>query len=218
MHYGSGKMSGDFSSVSLNPKHLLLPTSNLVLITVPDQPRSQFVQMGFHFAQLLVYDQSLKSRSAAVRESLLSEMVGNAAAIINLAMGTTDARTRHLSDHIYHIITFAAVTLCRLLTMYEEQLSASHNIPELDTLVLSLVTWLHTIGLPCHAAHTLGDVVSAFHAKLRPNSHPSPYAIPGSADDDLAMYFPELLGMESFDFENSSLLPNWDPYIQGPAT
>jgi hypothetical protein len=184
-----------------------------------DQPRSQFVQMGFHFAQLLVYNQPLKSPSAAVRESLLSEMVGNSVAIINLAMGTADVRTKHLSDHIYHVITFSAVTLCRLLKMYEQQLSTPHNVPELDALVLSLVTWLHTIGLVCHAGHTLGDVVSAFHAKIRPNSHPSPYAIPRwSADDDLALYFPELLGMESYNFQNSNLLPNWDPYIQGSAT
>ncbi|TVY85310.1 putative transcriptional regulatory protein [Lachnellula suecica] len=182
-----------------------------------DQPRSQFVQMGFHFAQLLTYDQSLKSRSAAVRESLLSEMVSNSVAIINQAIGTADDRTRHLSDHIYHIITFSAVTLCRLLNMYEQQLSALHNISELDTLILSLVTWLHSIGLPCHAGHTLGDVVSGFHAKLRPNSHPSPYAIPWTADDDLALYFPELLGVESFDFQNSNLLPNWEPYAQGSA-
>jgi hypothetical protein len=63
--------------------------------------------MGFHFAQLLIYEQALSSRSAAVRESLLSEMVRLSAAILTLAMETTDLRTQHLSDHIYHVITFA---------------------------------------------------------------------------------------------------------------
>lgn len=175
-----------------------------------DQPRSQFIQMGFYFAQLLAYDQALKFRSAAVRESLLSEMIRFSAAIVRLALDTADARTRHLSDHVYHMITFAAVTLCRLLHMYESQVASSHNITELDSLVLTLVTWLHSIGLPCHVAHTLGDVVAAFHQKLRPHAHPSPY---GDPQDDIGLYFPELLGMETFDGGNFDFLPNWEPYV-----
>lgn len=183
--------------------------------TFTDQPRSQFIQMGFHFAQLLVYDRALKSRSAAVRESLLSEMIRLSAAIIQLALDTTDVRTRHLSDHIYHMITFAAVTLCRLLHMYENQLSALHNIMELDSLVLTLVAWLHSIGLPCHVAQTLGDVVAAFHKELRPNAHPSPYA---QAQDDIELYFPELLGIETYGNGNFDWNPDWEPHIQGPST
>ena len=104
--------------------------------------------MGFYFAQLLNYDQSLKTGSAAVRESILSEMIRLSTSIINLAMNTTDERTRHLTDHIYHMISFAAVTLCRLLHNYEDQLSISHDLHGLDGLILSLVTWLHAIGLP----------------------------------------------------------------------
>lgn len=171
--------------------------------------------MGFYFAQLLAYDQALKSRSAAVRESLLAEMIRLSAAIMQLAFDTSDVRTRHLSDHVYHMVTFAAVTLCRLLHMYERQVASSQNILELDSLVLTLVTWLHSIGLPCHVAHTLGDVVAAFHQKLRPEAHPSPY---GDPQDDIGLYFPELLGMESFENGNFDFLPDWDPYIQGPAT
>jgi len=171
--------------------------------------------MGFHFAQLVVYDQALKSRSASVRESLLSEMIRLSAAIMQLALDTTDDRTRHLSDHIYHMITFAAVTLCRLLQMYENQVASSHNVMDLDSLVLTLVTWLHSIGLPCHVSHTLGDVVEAFHEKLRPNAHPSPY---GEGPDDIALYFPELLGMETFDGGKFDFIPDWEPYTHGPAT
>jgi hypothetical protein len=183
--------------------------------TMPDQPRSQFLQMGFHFAQLLVYDKALKSRSAAVRESRIMEMTRLSAAIMQLALDTADFRTRHLSDHIYHMITFAAVTLCRLLHMYEDQLASSHNIMELDAIVLTLVTWLHSIGLPCHIAHTLGDVVAAFHEKLRLNAHPSPY---DQAQDDIGLYFPELLGIETFDGGNFDFIPDWEPFVQGPAT
>lgn len=142
-------------------------------------------------------------------------MIRLSAAIIQLALDTTDVRTRHLSDHIYHMITFAAVTLCRLLHMYGAQLTASHNIVELDSLVLTLVTWLHSIGLPCHVAQTLGDVVAAFHKELRPNAHPSPYA---QAQDDIELYFPELLGIEMYADGNFDFNPDWEPYIQGPAT
>jgi hypothetical protein len=137
------------------------------------------------------------------------------AAIMQLALDTADFRTRHLSDHIYHMITFAAVTLCRLLHMYEDQLASSHNIMELDAIVLTLVTWLHSIGLPCHIAHTLGDVVAAFHEKLRLNAHPSPY---DQAQDDIGLYFPELLGIETFDGGNFDFIPDWEPYIQGSST
>ncbi|KAF2109470.1 hypothetical protein BDV96DRAFT_237091 [Lophiotrema nucula] len=184
-----------------------------------EQPRSQFVQMGFWFAQLLVYDQSLKTRSAAVRESLLQEMVRLSTAIINLAIDSADERTRHLTDHIYHMISFAAVTLCRLLHNYEAQLSASHNLVGLDGLILSLVSWLHAIGLPSHVAHTMGDVVAAFHKKLRPDAGPSPnpsYAdVDPGIQDDYAQFFPELFGSAGFDMMNGSMsmLPDFQPLL-----
>jgi hypothetical protein len=188
---------------------------------VLDQPRSQFLQMGFHFAQLLAYDQSLKARSARVRESLLSEMLRLSAAIINVAMDTTDERTRHLSDHIYHMITFAAITLCRLLHMYEEQLAQSHDeIAELDTLISTLVAWLHGIGLPCHAAFTLGDVVAAFHKKLRPlAARPSPLTSEETnawADLPFWAFYPDILGPDPSNAENGNwdFLPNWEPFNQ----
>jgi hypothetical protein len=182
-----------------------------------DQPRSQFVQMGYYFAQLMAYDQSLKTGSSAVRESLLSEMVRLSTAIINLAMSTTDERTRHLTDHIYHMISFAAVTLCRLLNIYEEQLSLSHDLHRLDEIVLSLVSWLHAIGLPCHVAYTMGDVVAAFHKKLRPNTGPSPntsYAgVDPAIQDDFAQLFPEFYGTASFDLIHGSMLPDFQPLV-----
>ncbi|KAF2636671.1 hypothetical protein P280DRAFT_552840 [Massarina eburnea CBS 473.64] len=186
-----------------------------------DQPRSQFIQMGFLFAQLLVYDLSLKNRSAAVRESLLSEMVRLSTSIINLTMDTLsdteDERTPHLTDHIYHMISFAAVTLCRLLHNYEDQLSTSHNLQDLDPLILSLVSLLHAIGLPCHVAHTMGDVVAAFHKKLRPDAGPSPstsYAgVDPAIQDDFAQLFPEFYGTSSFDIINGSMLPDFQPIL-----
>lgn len=177
--------------------------------------------MGFHFAQLLAFDHSLNSRSAAVRESLLSEMVRLSAAILNLAMETADARTRHLSDHTYHVISFAAVTLCRLLHLYYEyQLSSSHDILELDQLLLNLVTWLYSIGLPCHVAHTLGNVIAAFHKKLHPTARPTPSQEEADfwGQPEFANFFSDLLGTAIYDGTDYTMLPDWEPFISGPST
>lgn len=97
-----------------------------------------------------------------------------------------------------------------LLHMYEGQLEASHDINELDQLILALVTWLCSIGLPCHVAHTMTDVVSAFHEKLRPDARPTPTYEDTNpwSQADFAQMFPELLGTESFDGGNGVLLPD----------
>ncbi|OAL30372.1 hypothetical protein AYO22_01570 [Fonsecaea multimorphosa] len=132
---------------------------------------------------------------------------------MTLAMETTDDRTKHLSDHIYHMITFAAVTLCRLLHMYEEQLALSHNIAELDSLVATLVPWLKSIGLSCHAAFTLGDIVAAFHKKLRPLAGPSPVTSEEQdfwADMSFWASFPDILGPEPTRTTNWDFLPGWE--------
>ncbi|KAE8370929.1 LITAF-like zinc ribbon domain-containing protein [Aspergillus caelatus] len=177
-----------------------------------EQPRAQFLLMGFHFAHLLLYDQCLKCKTARARESVISEMIRHSTAIIRLAMDTTDDRTRHLTDHIYHMITFAAIIICRLLNAYEEQLVQIYNLDELDSLILSLIHWMQTIGLPCHAAYTLGHVIGKVHQKLRPAvvSQPLP---PEQSEiffgQDLASYFPEFLGVETTEDGNWDLLPSW---------
>lgn len=176
--------------------------------------------MGFSFAQLLVFERSLHAKSARVRDSLLSEMARLSASIIQLAMDTTDDRTKHLTDHIYHIIAFSAVTLCRLLSLYESHLATTNNIEELDQLILNLVSWLHLIGLPCHVAFSLSNVVADFHKKLRPNGHPpSPVITEFPSpwmDSDLTQFIPGLLSTENeatFNF-----LPDWEPLYMGPLT
>jgi hypothetical protein len=126
--------------------------------------------MGFHFAYLLAYGQFLQSPTAlrggpAVVESTVIEMIKRSTAIIHLAIETTDERTRHLTDQIYHIVTFAGLALCRLVHSYESKL---HDVDALDALVTELAQWLKSIGLPCHAAHMLGNILSAQFGKLRP--------------------------------------------------
>ncbi|KAK4948613.1 hypothetical protein LTR10_012617 [Elasticomyces elasticus] len=193
-----------------------------------DEPRAQFLQMGFNFAHLLAYCQSLKSARAVMRSSVLAEMIERSRLIINLAMDTTDERTRHLTDHIYHTITFSALTLCRLVHTYESKLrAANHDIYALDALVFRLVSWLRSIGLPCHAAHILGDVVSAQFKKLRPNFQQEPIYATGSTPkrshegtvmdhptlplpDDVAFQFPDFIGSELFNLNDDTSWPQWD--------
>jgi hypothetical protein len=167
-----------------------------------DHPQSQFLQMSFYFAQLLTYDQSIKTRPTATRESLINEMIRLSTMIINLAINTTDERTRHLTDHIYHMISFAAVTLSRLLQTYEPQLAMTHDVPGLERLILSLVAWLHAMGSPSHIAHTMGNVVTVFHVKLRRASSLSPGKsvedADGAVQEEFARLFPELFGARPF--------------------
>lgn len=175
------------------------------------QPRAQFLLMGFHFAHLLLYDQSLKTKTSRARESVLSELIRHSTSIIHLAIDTTDERTRHLSDHIYHMITFAAIIICRLFSGYSEQLSQSHNLAELDSLIFSLVEWLQSIGIPCHAACTLGHIIAKVHQRVRPRVEKpeSPEQNDTWPGGDILNYFPEFLGLEPTADGNWDLLPSW---------
>ncbi|KAL2857202.1 hypothetical protein BJY01DRAFT_231194 [Aspergillus pseudoustus] len=162
------------------------------------QPRAQFLMMGFHFSHLLLYDRCLKSKSARAKESVVAEMISHATNIIRLSMDTVDERTRHLSDHIYHMITFAAITICRLLGNADNQLGSTHDVAELDSLIDNLIQWLQSIGLPCHAAHTFGVIITQVQRKVRPQVES---AVPNSAPTDILnedftrLYFPEFLGV-----------------------
>ncbi|SPN98645.1 related to nicotinamide mononucleotide permease [Cephalotrichum gorgonifer] len=175
-----------------------------------DQPRSQFLQMGYYFALLLTLGQAVKSTHSRMGDSPLSELVRLTTSIINLAMDTTDERTQHLTDHIYHVITFSALTLCQLLNNYEERLCLSHDISALDSLVTKLVVWFRSIGLSCHVTHMLGNLVYAQQTKLRPDAAGTPYS--GAGLEGLPspnLEFPEFISGEMFDVE-TELWPPWD--------
>lgn len=192
---------------------------------LPDEPRSQFLQMGFHFAQLLAYYQSARSPQSLMDGSMILEMIDLSSTIINLAIDTTDDRTRHLTDHIYHIVTFSALTLCRLVHMYDAQLRVANiNVNGLDRLVMKLITWLRSIGLPCHAAHLLSDVVFSQFKKLRPDFHSIPTNLANSPGQDysalsvlgvsplpsnVGFLYPDLIGSELFDMDDEIAWPQW---------
>jgi hypothetical protein len=92
--------------------------------------------------------------------------------IISIFLETTDERTRHLTDHVYNVVTFAALTLCRVLQSYRDQLQeAGHDLSALHKLVEAIIAGLGSVGLPCHAASMLAAVVSARFARLQTTSN-----------------------------------------------
>lgn len=198
-----------------------------------DEPRSQFISMGILFAHLLMYEQSLHSKSAAVRESLIAEMVRLCTEIVTLAMETADERTKHLTDHIYHMITFSAVTLTRLLAKYESQLITSTTRPggvkiaHCDRLIMETVQWLNSLGSPMHVGHTMAQIIDTVHRKLRPAVRPQaatatnlltdaagnafPPPLPLGMPPDV---FPDLLGMDALDYDWEAILPELGQVMQ----
>lgn len=166
--------------------------------------------MGYYFALLLSLRQSVKATHNRMGESPLSELIRLTTSIINTAMETADARTQHLTDNIYHIFTFSAITLCQLVQKYESQLQQSHDVPSLDSLVSKLVVWLRSIGLRCHVAHMLGDLVSAQQRTLRPGAVGTP-----SGDSVFAgalspnTLFPDIISAEMME-GGTDLWPPWD--------
>lgn len=185
-----------------------------------DEPRAQFLQMGYHFGLLLAHRHSLKTSQALMRATILREMVRLSSAILNIAIETTDDRTKHLTDHIYHVVTFSAVTLVSLVASYEPKLRADkQDVAALNDLVAHIVEWLRSIGLPGHAAQMLSKLVSAHHHKLQPDYHLALMAAQSQSPldlfnqphvtEDISLQYPDFLGSELLDID-LSLWPQWD--------
>lgn len=153
---------------------------------------------------------------------MLADVVRSSKAIINIFLDTTDDRTRHLTDHVYHVVTFAALTLCRIIGAHPAQLQQEgHDIVALHKLVEAMIRGLGSVGLPCHAANMLAGVVAAKFASLQTSSDematlssndrgaedtgsmPEPYA---SLDDYTFMY-PDFSNTDLFDVGID--IPQW---------
>lgn len=101
-------------------------------------------------------------------EQILADVIQSSKLIINIFLDTTDERTRHLTDHVYNVVTFAALTLCRILQSHRNQLQeAGHDLGVIHKLIEAIVSGLSSVGLPCHAASMLAAVVSARFARLQ---------------------------------------------------
>jgi hypothetical protein len=101
----------------------------------------------------------------------LNDVVQSSTAIISIFLDTADERTRHLTDHVYHVVTFAALTLCRILENHHVHLLQSgHDLSALHKLIEAMISGLGSVGLPCHAAYMLAGVVAAKFVTLRTSS------------------------------------------------
>ena len=162
--------------------------------------------MGYYFALLLTITRSLKGRQDDIA-SKIDELIRLITSILHLATQTTDERTQYLTDNIYHIVVFSALTLCRVLQRYNDQLQQSHDISALDSLVHETVIWLTSIGLSSHVTHFLALVLDAQHKRSRPQLQEQhnfniEFASPDFADAMLA--YPDYLNPEAYDFDNTS--------------
>lgn len=176
-----------------------------------NQPRRQFLEISFFFAGLLMYEQSLSSKSAAVRESLVSEMIRLSSNILTLSMEKADERTKHLTDHVYHVITFAAVTLCRLIWRYRSQLEHRINLAENDELITKTIDWLCAIDEAPHVGKVMATIISNVQKKLQPSHEDAsqPLLEIQQADADSSA-IPDFLAMEDyFDFDWDGMAPDW---------
>lgn len=169
--------------------------------------------MGYHFARLLTLRRASKATHSRMGDSQLSKLIQHTTSIINLAMETADERTQHLTDNIYHIVIFSAITLCQLLRKYEDQLQHTQDVPALDSLVARLVVWLRSIGLRCHVARMLGDLLSAQHRRLRPEgSTPSGNSVLVGVPTTNAL-FPHIISAEMLEGGDNNLwLDLWPPW------
>lgn len=110
----------------------------------------------------------MKTSKAAVGERTLADVIQSSKDIIKIFLDTTDERTRHLTDHVYNVVTFAALTLCRVLQSHRNQLQeAGHDLGMIHKLIEAIISGLSSVGLPCHAASMLAAVVSARFARLQ---------------------------------------------------
>jgi hypothetical protein len=127
--------------------------------------------LGLHFAHLIADCESLKASNTAVSQSTLTDVIHSSKDIITIFLDTTDERTRHLTDHVYNVVTFAALTLCRVLQGHRDQLQeAGYDLSVLHKLVEAIIAGLSSVGLPCHAACMLAAVVAARFARLQTTS------------------------------------------------
>lgn len=172
-----------------------------------DEPRSQFLQLGFKFTYLFAHYQSLQSSQTKIQHTTLIDMIALAKDIITLIVDTTDGLSQYLTDHVYHIVTFAALILCQILQSYQTLLH-DHKVDTgaVEDFVTKLLGWLETIGTTGHIARILSPVISSRFAKIQRihTSSSNLRSIPSHSTMDF-----HIPGLEMFtEYEGTTLWPD----------
>ncbi|KAI7570535.1 hypothetical protein KC343_g2089 [Hortaea werneckii] len=129
---------------------------------------------------------------------------------MQLVIDTTDARTKHLTDHVYHVIAFAAVTALRLMSKYREYFQDYADFGEMESLISEIVDWLDSIGPGSHTGHMMSDVIKATQRKLgfgvSSSTQTSPLALPM---DSTNFAVPALFAANTAEFDWDAIVPDW---------
>lgn len=134
-------------------------------------------------------------------EQTLADVIQSSKLIINIFLDTTDERTRHLTDHVYNVVTFAALTLCRILHSHRNRLQeAGHDLGMIHKLIEAIIAGLSSVGLPCHAASMLAAVVSARFARLQTTLDDIGAISSEALVGDLSASSEEFAGIEDYTF------------------
>lgn len=157
--------------------------------------------MGYYFALLLTLTRSIRSRREDIRSNL-DQLVRLITFNLHLATETADKRAQYLTDHIYHVVGFSALTLCQILIKHERVLESSHDVPSLESLLLKTVEWLRSIGTSSHITHLLARIIESQHRKARPQkAFETTFPSPDIADSMFA--YPDYLMSDLYDYGNN---------------
>ncbi|KAG9959342.1 MFS general substrate transporter, partial [Aureobasidium melanogenum] len=166
------------------------------------QERHHFIQMGLTFAHLLVLERSHGDQSSSMSDPSTVDMLSCCSEILETAIQTTDERTELLTDHVYHMITFAALTLSRLLHKHEQGSSTSFDTTTHHALITKTWQWLGSIGLSGHIGRTMSTIIATLYQSLFPSQANPTEIYRLNQDTESFIGMPEFFDLDAFDWDS----------------
>ncbi|KAG9708926.1 MFS general substrate transporter, partial [Aureobasidium melanogenum] len=166
------------------------------------QERHHFIQMGLTFAHLLVLERSHGDQSSSMSDPSTVDMLSCCSEILETAIQTTDERTELLTDHVYHMITFAALTLSRLLHKHEQGSSTSFDTTTHHALITKTWQWLGSIGLSGHIGRTMSTIIATLYQSLFPSQANPTDGYRLNQDTESFIGMPEFFDLDAFDWDS----------------
>lgn len=167
--------------------------------------------MGYYFTLLLTMTRSIRNKRGSV-SSNLDDLIRLITSILHLVIETVDDRTQYLTDHVYHVVVFSALSLCQVLSKHEVLLRASHDVSLLDSLLSNTIEWLKSIGTASHITHLLARVVESQYRKARPEQQAVPATTIPTPDMAESMFaYPDYLMTDLYNYgdDSANLWHDW---------
>lgn len=160
--------------------------------------------MGYYFALLLTMTKSIRQNRESISSSL-DELIRLITSILHLVTETVDDRAQYLTDHVYHVVVFTALTLCQILSKHEKNLQVSHDVRSLDSMLLSTIEWLKSIGTLFHVTHLLARAIESQYRKAWPEKQIfEAVTMPTPDIGDSMFAYPDYLLADPYDYGNDS--------------